>query len=1226
MISLTTAAAVSYAIDARQAEASLAGKVVTLPQLSPKFDATQVKLYLTTPTWTLWNQAHGGKWTAQYDLLTGHPRRVFGGAIPWTSNAANLESVARAFIDSNQSVIGVPNSRLRFVPEASVAVKGGKVRYAAFDYEINGVPVEFARLVFAVNNGNMIYWHSANIANVPAVTSPAISSTQALANLLSYAGVSESLATVVKQPELKLIPRNTASLITYQLVYDAAFRVNGGRATWAALVDATTGAVIAFGDSNRYADGCGTPGGRVTGGIRPAQSTDAEVVRSFPFVRVDPGAATTSQNGTFPYAGGTVTTGLNGTFFDTNCTDCVKSEVDPQSGFQPFASSSNGLLALGTGGRDVVTPGQPTIAYGNGTSTPADRTAFFHTNVARAIALKWLDLPWLQAKVDVNVNINDVCNAFWDGSALNFFKAGELTSTTGSGYKCTNTGEIRDVMQHEWGHGLDDNDGEDPGYAAGLGDMATGEAAADYIALFVDHDSCIGQSFYNRFSGPFISDPDTMAVATCDGVRNVDELRASRGTLTATNVTQKCAAVSTAPYYIGPLLGEGHCEGELWGQVGWHLIHALSTGRKYGTATLDANKQHFTYAGDPLPNGPDGSPNPAFDRDTAWTILERLYFESRPLVASYAPTRYQAMGPSAYDGFVIVDDEGDGLANGTPHGAYINDAYVHHGVEEWSPATLNAPMSGDAKNCTPLAPPTVNVAQTISGGEPAVTVSWTPVAGATSYSVLRNERRHDVFLELARVTGTTFTDAGLDNGVTYNYRVQANGAGACYAVSGAVKTLAVSAPQISARSITITDSPRGNGDATLDAGERAQLYIALGNSGLSNLTNATATLVSSTPGITVTKAGPRTYGTIAVNGASSGSGSYTIELDATGALCGTEARLALNVTSDQGCFSVPITLPIGNAASTCVVYRSAYAQPASVAITSDQVGACGDGDKVPDPGETIQITVAVNNSGDRTANGVTVRLSADQSYLSIANATIDVGTLAPLGSETRTVTFSVVVGNAPHADTATFTATVTSSGSAAPATRALSTVVNRDLVLRTQSYDFESGEQGWTASANGWHRTTAPTTGNMTTVWQSNYVADHCDSLTSPAFEVSPTSALAFDIAHVTEYDGLGYDGADVQISIDGGNSWSTLEVNEGYPAAAAGTSNCFPAGTPMFAGPAPLMKRYTVDLSPFAGRNARLRFRFVADPLADATVIGAWLDNITTTNLTVSVPDTPCQ
>jgi hypothetical protein len=1234
----------AFAIEPRLHDEALDAKALALPALLPNVDASRVKLYLANPLWATWNLAHGGNWTAQFDTLTDHPRRVFGGAIPWTSNPADLERVAREFIAANRAILGAGNDRLTYAPTGASAVRSGRVQYAAFDYSIDGVPVDHGRLIFAVNSGNLIYWHSANIADVPAVTTPAISASQALAGVLAYAGTTQSNVTIVQQPRLKLLPRNglAGALLKYQLVYEVAFRLNGGQATWAATIDALTGRVLAFGDANRYeepkqpkqvssATACqaGTSG-KVTGGVRPAQATDAEVVRSFPYVAVDGpnGTQTATGNGNFAYDGGSVSTGLNGTYFDTTCTDCVKSETDPQTAFQPYATSANGRIELGTGGRDAVSgPGLPTTSYGNGTSTPADRTAFFHTNVARNIALKWLDLPFLHSKVEVKVNINDVCNAFWDGTALNFFKSGELVSGS-STYKCKNTGEIRDVMQHEWGHGLDGNDGEEPGYAQGFGDMATGEAAADHIALFVDHDSCIGQSFYNFTSGPFLTNAATSAISPCDGVRNVDELRTTTGVLTTKNVTVNCAAVSTAPYYVGPLLGEGHCEGELWGQTDWHFVHDLESGRRYGTATLDAAKQVATYAGDPLPAGADGSANAAIDRDVAWTILERLYFESRPIVASYAPSRFQAMGTSAYDGYMIVDDEGDGLANGTPHAAYINDAYVHHGAEEWALGATTPSVPNDTRNCAAPAAPAVTLTQATDSASstPSVTISWTAVAGATSYSVLRTERRDDVFLELARVTtGNSVTDVGVDNGVTYYYRVQANNNTSCWSVSaGGVQSITIAQPQPVVHNVVITDTPKGNGDGALDAGEKASLFVVLQNAGLGSMTSATATLRSLSAGITVTTAGPMTYGTIAAGATAGASQSFAIAIDPNGALCGTVAKLVLDVSTAQGCFAVPVSIPLGDASSSCFVFKRAYAQPQSLAITSDTITSCGDGDLTPDPGEIVQVTVAVNNTGDRPASNAVVKLTADKPYLTVMTAPVTIASLAPLAAETKNVTFQVAVGNAPFADTASLTATVTSSSSSDVATRALTTLVNRDLTKRTLTAAFETGNDGWTPTGL-WTRESAPTTTDLTTVFHSGYGTSECDSLLSPLFELSATSALSFDLAYVSENTDGAYDGLDVGISVDGGRTWHTVDVAQGYSAVSASTG-CIGTGSPIFSGVSPVMKHYDADLSRYAGQQAQLRFRFSSDALADAQPAGAWVDNVTAKDVIVSAADPACQ
>jgi hypothetical protein len=88
---------------------------------------------------------------------------------------------------------------------------------------------------------------------------------------------------------------------------------------------------------------------------------------------------------------------------------------------------------------------------------------------------------WLASELPVNVNVNSTCNAFWNGFSLNFYR---------SGSGCGNTGEIAAVSLHEYGHGLDSNDGS--GFSS---DGGTGEAYADVTAALMLRDSCIGPGF-----------------------------------------------------------------------------------------------------------------------------------------------------------------------------------------------------------------------------------------------------------------------------------------------------------------------------------------------------------------------------------------------------------------------------------------------------------------------------------------------------------------------------------------------------------------------------------------------------------------------------------------------------------------------------------------------------------------------------------------------------------
>jgi hypothetical protein len=91
----------------------------------------------------------------------------------------------------------------------------------------------------------------------------------------------------------------------------------------------------------------------------------------------------------------------------------------------------------------------------------AQTSAFYWTNFAHELAQPALAGAALK-NLPVKTNINATCNAFWDGSSLNFFR---------SGGGCPNTA-YSDVVMHEFGHGVDASNGGivDGGYSEGFGD------------------------------------------------------------------------------------------------------------------------------------------------------------------------------------------------------------------------------------------------------------------------------------------------------------------------------------------------------------------------------------------------------------------------------------------------------------------------------------------------------------------------------------------------------------------------------------------------------------------------------------------------------------------------------------------------------------------------------------------------------------------------------------
>jgi hypothetical protein len=113
---------------------------------------------------------------------------------------------------------------------------------------------------------------------------------------------------------------------------------------------------------------------------------------------------------------------------------------------------------------------------------------FHHLNLIIQKAKKHITSSWMDRALTSNVNLSQTCNAYWDGSSVNFFSAGG---------GCGNTGLISDVMYHEWGHGLDENTG-------GIDDGAYSEGFGDILSMIMTNDSKLGPGF--RSNGGIVRD------------------------------------------------------------------------------------------------------------------------------------------------------------------------------------------------------------------------------------------------------------------------------------------------------------------------------------------------------------------------------------------------------------------------------------------------------------------------------------------------------------------------------------------------------------------------------------------------------------------------------------------------------------------------------------------------------------------------------------------------
>lgn len=174
--------------------------------------------------------------------------------------------------------------------------------------------------------------------------------------------------------------------------------------------------------------------------------------------------------------GGHVTTGADGRYGYTAGVGNAQITATLQG---PFAQIQNqagaGLQVAKTGG----TADPLDLNFGAASETDlAQTTAFYWTDFAHELAQPALG-PTALANLPVRTSINATCNAFWDGSSLNFFHAGG---------GCPNTA-YSDVVLHEFGHGVDAANG-------GIVDLGYSEGFGDSLAVLGTRQPCVGRDFF----------------------------------------------------------------------------------------------------------------------------------------------------------------------------------------------------------------------------------------------------------------------------------------------------------------------------------------------------------------------------------------------------------------------------------------------------------------------------------------------------------------------------------------------------------------------------------------------------------------------------------------------------------------------------------------------------------------------------------------------------------
>ncbi|KAL7486168.1 hypothetical protein ACHAW6_011765 [Cyclotella cf. meneghiniana] len=462
------------------------------------------------------------------------------------------------------------------------------------------------------------------------------------------------------------------------------------------LIDAQTGEVYSFIDKIDYFTGTGSVYPLSNDGKGPDGMSQPGWPMPFLQIKdVNSGALVMTDTGGNFFSSGENTIGFRGQYV-LMADVCGEAGMTVQGNFD-WGSSS---------GTDCKTPG-----YGGKGNTHASRSGYYELNKMMEIARSHLPSnEWLKLRLTANMNIKDSCNAFWDGSTINFFRS------SGS---CANTGEIAAVFDHEWGHGLDNNDVY-PDIV-----MPSGEGIADIYSALRLGDSCIGRGF---FSVPCTQSGDP-CINNCTGVRDIDyDQHASGKPHTLTWTIENC------DYF------DVHCQGLVYAEAIWSLWKR-DLPSLYG-----------------------------YDDNTALEIVMRLTFIAAGNVATWysgGPPYGGCGGNSGYLSYLYADDDDGDITNGTPHMTAI---YAAHNRQEIACKRPTVRDSGCLD--TPQEAPTLNI---VSGSMKNI-LMWTSVSNAIEYQVFRTEgvskcAQGKVLLATVPSNTMNYTDTGLMNGRDYFYIV-----------------------------------------------------------------------------------------------------------------------------------------------------------------------------------------------------------------------------------------------------------------------------------------------------------------------------------------------------------------------------------------------------------------------------------------------------------------------
>ncbi|MBI1192282.1 MAG: T9SS type A sorting domain-containing protein [Bacteroidetes bacterium] len=415
-------------------------------------------------------RAENGAWYVEFDENSGLPLRASGPA--FAVDGGSPEDKATRVLGETLRGFELPMSNLELVSSRT----HGKFHYVDFQQRYSGLPVLDTRATLRFTLDGRLVMFGLNLhPQMVAEATPALSPEAAAA--ASGAGLPTAITTATVNPELAFLPVLGAGGVEYRLVYQVELHtepLNGIPGYFVALVDARTGEVLRRQSRVHDCAHALAADAEVEGTItdNPLVATE---VRGLPYVRVN-------------VAGTNYYTDELGMLSIPTVVAPESATVYLEGLFARIyvGASSTALTSFVT----TINPGTNVISF-DAAATTRQLSAYYHTNIVHDFMKSFfptftvLDFPFT-VRVD---RTDGTCNAFYDGSSINFYAAGG---------GCPATSLFSDVVYHEYGHGLNYDVYDFFGDFSGMGNGAMQEGYADIWGLSISGDPILGAGF----SGP----------------------------------------------------------------------------------------------------------------------------------------------------------------------------------------------------------------------------------------------------------------------------------------------------------------------------------------------------------------------------------------------------------------------------------------------------------------------------------------------------------------------------------------------------------------------------------------------------------------------------------------------------------------------------------------------------------------------------------------------------